>query len=71
MNNIIPRRFSKSVKIGDKFIGSEHPILIQSMTNTDTHDMLATLEQIRALQIAGCDIVRITVPTLEAAQTIP
>ena len=65
------RRKTKKLKIGNMYIGGDSPIAIQSMTNTDTHDKVATLEQIRALQDAGCDIVRITVPTLEAAETIP
>lgn len=65
------RRKTKKLKIGNVYIGGDSPIAIQSMTNTDTCDKLATLEQIRALQAAGCDIVRITVPTLEAAATIP
>ena len=65
------RRKTKKLKIGNTYIGGDSPIAIQSMTNTDTCDKVATLEQIRALQIAGCDIVRITVPTLEAAATIP
>ena len=65
------RRKTKRLKIGNTYIGGDSPIAIQSMTNTDTMDKGATLEQIRALQIAGCDIVRITVPTLDAALTIP
>lgn len=65
------RRETKKLKIGSTYIGGDSPIAIQSMTNTDTMDKEATLAQIRALQAAGCDIVRITVPTLEAAQTIP
>lgn len=65
------RRKTKKLKIGNMYIGGDSPIAIQSMTNTDTCDKYATLEQIRALQTAGCDIVRITVPTLEAAETIP
>lgn len=65
------RRKTKKLKIGNIYIGGDSPIAIQSMTNTDTCDKIATLEQIRALQAAGCDIVRITVPTLEAAETIP
>ena len=64
------RRKTKKIKIGRIAIGDNTPIAIQSMTNTDTHDKLATLEQIRALEAAGCDIVRITVPDLEAADTI-
>ncbi len=65
------RRKTKKLKIGNTYIGGDSPIAIQSMTNTDTCDKEATLAQILELQEAGCDIVRITVPTLGAAQTIP
>ncbi|MBQ9978394.1 MAG: flavodoxin-dependent (E)-4-hydroxy-3-methylbut-2-enyl-diphosphate synthase [Clostridia bacterium] len=65
------RRKTKKLRIGDIYIGGDSPIAIQSMTNTDTCDREATLKQILQLQSAGCDIVRITVPTLEAAETIP
>lgn len=65
------RRKTKEIKIGDRTIGGRSPVAIQSMTNTDTHDRMATLAQIRALEAAGCEIVRITVPDLEAAATIP
>ena len=64
------RRKTRKIKIGNTFIGENAPIAIQSMTNTDTHDKKATCEQIFALQNAGCDIVRITVPDVEAADTI-
>jgi (E)-4-hydroxy-3-methylbut-2-enyl-diphosphate synthase len=65
------RRKTKEIKIGRIAIGGNAPIAIQSMTNTDTHDKAATLTQIRALEREGCDIVRITVPDIEAAETIP
>lgn len=64
------RRKSREVKIGNRIIGGKNPLAIQSMTNTDTQDAVATVAQIRAMEAAGCDIVRITVPTLEAANTI-
>ena len=64
------RRKTRQIKIGNKIIGGNAPIAIQSMTNTDTHDKVVTLAQIRALQAAGCDIVRITVPDVEAAETV-
>ena len=64
------RRKTREIKIGNKTVGGSAPIAIQSMTNTDTHDKAATLAQIRALEVAGCDIVRITVPDIEAADTI-
>lgn len=65
------RRKTKKIKIGKIAIGGDAPIAIQSMTNTDTENKEATLAQILALERAGCDIVRITVPTLQAADTIP
>ena len=65
------RRKTKKIQIGRIAIGGDAPIAIQSMTNTDTHDKEATLSQIRALEKLGCNIVRITVPDLEAADTIP
>lgn len=65
------RRRTREVKIGSVVIGCENKIAIQSMTNTDTHEREATLRQILSLQSAGCDIVRITVPDVEAADTIP
>lgn len=64
------RRSTKKIKIGNTYIGGDAPIAIQSMTNTDTHDAKATLEQIKALEKAGCDIVRIAVPDMEAAETV-
>lgn len=64
------RRKSREVKIGEKTIGGNHPIAIQSMTNTDTMNPDATVAQIRAMEEKGCDIVRISVPTIEAADTI-
>ena len=68
-NNI--RRKTKKIAVGDIFIGGDAPIAIQSMTNTDTHDKEGTLAQIRSLEKLGCDIVRITVPDIEAVETIP
>ncbi len=64
------RRKTREIKIGNMAIGGNAPIAIQSMTNTDTHDMAATLGQIRALEALGCDIVRITVPDIDASKTI-
>lgn len=62
------REHTKTVKIGDRVIGGGNPILIQSMTNTRTEDVKETIEQIHRLEAAGCDIIRSTVPTLEAAE---
>ena len=64
------REKTKTVKIGDRVIGGGNPILIQSMTNTRTEDVQATVEQILRLEKAGCEIIRCTVPTAEAAAAI-
>ena len=61
---------TKVVKIGDRVIGGGNPILIQSMTNTRTEDVEATVAQILRLEQAGCEIIRCTVPTKEAAEAI-
>ena len=61
---------TKIIKIGDKVIGGGNPILIQSMTNTHTEDVDATVSQILRLEDAGCEIIRCTAPTLEAAAAI-
>jgi (E)-4-hydroxy-3-methylbut-2-enyl-diphosphate synthase len=58
---------TKIIQIGNRLIGGGNPILIQSMTNTRTEDVSATVAQILELEAAGCDIIRCTVPTLEAA----
>ncbi len=64
------RDHTKVVKIGDCLIGGGNPVLIQSMTNTRTEDVEATVAQIERLTEAGCEIIRCTVPTMEAAQAI-
>ncbi len=61
---------TRVVHIGNRVIGGENPILIQSMTNTKTYDVAATVAQIQRLTEAGCDIVRCTVPDMEAAKAI-
>lgn len=61
---------TKIIKIGDKLIGGGNPIMIQSMTNTHTEDVEATVKQILRLEKAGCDIIRCTVPTIEAAHAV-
>ncbi len=65
------RRKTPSVKIGNINVGSGHPIVVQSMTNTDTADIDKTVEQIAALSRAGSELVRITVNNHEAAQAVP
>lgn len=61
------RDHTKEIKIGNRVIGGGNPILIQSMTNTKTEDVAATVAQIHALEEAGCEIIRCAVPTMEAA----
>ena len=64
------RDHTKVVQIGDRKIGGGNPILIQSMTNTRTEDIEGTVKQILALEAAGCEIIRCTVPTIEAARAV-
>lgn len=64
------REQTKEIRIGDVVIGGNHPIAIQSMTNTRTEDVKATVEQILRLEAAGCEIIRCTVPTSEAAEAL-
>lgn len=67
---MIQRRKTRKVKVGNLYIGGDAPITIQSMTNTKTSDVEATVNQIKALEEAGCDIVRVAVPDMEAARAI-
>jgi (E)-4-hydroxy-3-methylbut-2-enyl-diphosphate synthase len=67
----VSRRKAITVKIGDKAMGGTSPILVQSMTNTATEDVLLTAKQIEELALAGSEIVRITVNTKEAARAVP
>lgn len=64
------REHTKTVQIGNRVIGGGNPILIQSMTNTPTEDVAATVAQIHRLEEAGCEIIRCTVPNMEAALAI-
>lgn len=64
------REHTRLVQIGDRKIGGGNPILIQSMTNTKTEDVKATVAQILELERAGCEIIRCTVPTEAAARAI-
>ena len=63
------RRKSRKIQVGNVTIGGDAPISIQSMTNTDTHDTEATLMQIKRLEAAGCDVVRLTAPDVDACKT--
>ena len=67
MSNWITRRHTKSVNVGGVLVGDGNPISIQSMTNTDTSDVLSTVKQINDLQAAGADIVRVSVPGYDEA----
>lgn len=64
----ITRRKSKQIFVGDVAIGGDAPISVQSMTNTDTCDVKATVEQIQSIAKAGADLVRVSVPTMDAAE---
>lgn len=64
------RNSTKIIKIGNKVIGGGSKILIQSMTNTKTEDVKKTIEQIKVLEETGCDIIRVAVPTIEAAKAL-
>jgi (E)-4-hydroxy-3-methylbut-2-enyl-diphosphate synthase len=67
----LPRRRSTAVRIGRVAVGGAHPVVVQSMTNTDTADVEGTALQVRALAIAGSELVRVTVNTDEAAAAVP
>ncbi len=64
----IQRRKSRQIMVGNVAVGGDAPISVQSMTNTDTHDVAATVRQIRALEAVGADIVRVSVPDMAAAE---
>src|SRR4030067_3164481 len=64
------RRPSRAVTIRDVVIGGGHPILVQSMTNTDTRDVEATVAQIHRLEKAGCELIRVAVLNMDAAQCL-
>jgi len=70
MEKYINRRKTRKVRVGGIYIGGDSPITVQSMTNTDTRDVPATVTQIKRLEEAGCDIVRVAVPDREAAEAI-
>jgi len=66
--DLIKRRKTRKIMVGDVAVGGDAPISVQSMTNTETTDVEATLAQIARLQTAGVDIVRVSVPTMDAAE---
>ncbi len=65
-----PLRKTRVIHVGSVPIGGGHPVAVQSMTNTDTRDIANTVRQIHALQDAGCEIIRIAIPNMEAAQAV-
>jgi len=67
---MMQRRWSKPVRIGGVTVGGGAPVVVQSMTNTDTRDVPATLDQIRELEEYGCELVRVAVPDMVAARSI-
>jgi len=66
-----PRKKTTAVKVGNVTVGGGHPVIVQSMTNTDTADAKATFEQVKLLADAGSEIVRITVNNPESAEAVP
>ena len=64
----IERRKSRQIRVGRVAVGGDAPVAVQTMTNTDTEDVAATVAQIRAAVKAGADIVRVSVPTMDAAR---
>lgn len=64
----IKRRKSRQIMVGNVPVGGDAPISVQSMTNTETTDVAATVDQIRRIQLAGADIVRVSVPSMDAAE---
>lgn len=69
-NNFMSRTKTRVIKIGNIYIGGDNPIAIQSMTNTDTRNIPATIAQIKDLENIGCEIVRVAVPDIQAAEAI-
>src|ERR1700693_4165876 len=67
----LKRRSSVAVKIGNVWVGGGHAVVVQSMTNTDTADVMSTVNQVMALAQAGSELVRVTVNTDEAAKAVP
>lgn len=67
---MIKRRKTKKIKVGNIHIGGDAPVAVQSMCNTDTRDVKKTVTQIRQLQVAGCEIIRVAVPDMEAAKAL-
>lgn len=71
MTALSVRRSTRQIHVGSVAIGGDAPVVVQSMTNTDTRNWRATVEQIRRLQAAGCELVRVAIPDREAVEQIP
>jgi (E)-4-hydroxy-3-methylbut-2-enyl-diphosphate synthase len=69
-HHTIQRRKSRKVRVGKIFIGGDAPVAVQSMTTTDTCDVKATVEQIQGLEELGCDVIRVSAPTMDAARAL-
>lgn len=67
---MIRRRRTKKIRVGNIYIGGNAPVVIQSMCTSDTRDVKATVRQIRQLQMAGCEMIRVAVPDMEAAKAL-
>ncbi len=70
MEQYIERKQTKKIRVGDIYIGGDAPISVQSMANTDTRDVKATVDQIKRLEEVGCDIIRVAIPDSEAASAL-
>ncbi|MEE9199673.1 MAG: flavodoxin/ferredoxin-dependent (E)-4-hydroxy-3-methylbut-2-enyl-diphosphate synthase, partial [Dehalococcoidia bacterium] len=68
---MMPRRRSKAIQVGDVTVGGDAPIVVQSMTKTFTHDVQATVAEIRRMEERGCELIRMAVPDMAAAEAIP
>ena len=68
---MVTRRPTTQVPVGNLILGSEHPVRVQSMTNTDSRDAAATIAQIRRMQEAGAELIRVTIPDQQSADNIP
>ena len=71
MSISIPRRPTRQVRVGQVLVGSDAPVVVQSMTNTDTADVAATVRQTQQLAEAGSELVRLTVNNAESAAAVP
>src|SRR3990170_8009636 len=67
---MVARRKTRQIKVGKVVIGGDAPVVVQSMTNTDTRDIDATVAQIKDLEGGGCEVVRVAVPDKEAAEAL-